>query len=150
MPVPMKKQKLKKSKYPGRYYGQPWTLEEMTAIAATCKNRGEFYTKHSTVYMRAYQKNVLDQVCSVLPASQKKNKFIANCVLPANILAPAFSCKTIKEFRENHPSQYNAGRRFGIDFVELFDHIDDANYIKNLFQELYSKNTEKLVENATN
>ena len=125
-----------------------WTLEEVKAIASLYDNRTDFYRKSPNAYNSAWKRpGWLDEVCSHMRPSHKKHKYVLSVLNPNVALAKIFDYKTHREFAENNTGAYQVLLRYGVDSVEIFDNLDDAEYLKNLIRKIGNKALEKFVEN---
>lgn len=109
------------------------TVEMLRDEVRQYKDRGELYRQNRSLYQSAYARGALD----VIPLGRKKHRFVASLPLTTKIIGLALSCETLKEFRLSHPSAYDAGLRYGIDFQEVFEKRDDATYLRGILIETY-------------
>jgi hypothetical protein len=121
-----------------------WSLEEAQAISKLYGTRGEFYAQNRKLYMMAYQKGWLNQICGHMKPSRKKNKFVTSQLNPNAALAKLFTARSHNEFVRKSGA-YSALTRYGVDTVELFDNRDDATYIKEVIIKLAEEHIERLV-----
>lgn len=136
----------------GRFNGRlrpkkkPWTIEEATLVASIYNTRVEFYKNSKKCYSSAYRKGWMDQICKHMKPSRKVNKFVYGVLNPSTALAKVFDYKTHLEFCKANEGAYNALRRFGVNTVELFEHLDDAEYLKNVIRKLSADAVDRLID----
>jgi hypothetical protein len=129
---------------------KPWTLEEARLIASLCDSRGELYTEYNSTYMTAYNRGWLDDICKGMKPSRKKNKFIFGVLSPNAALSKIFDYKSHSDFTRDNHRAYDLLRRFDVDTVELFDNLDNVEYLKNVIRKLGEINAEKFVNPVGN
>jgi hypothetical protein len=127
---------MRKSTLKNRYR----SLDQLKELTKQYDTRGELYYKNQSLYMCLYKRGVLDQACAHMKPSRKKNKFVYGILNITKVIAPAFQCSTLIEFREKYSTAYDTGRRFGVDYVELFENKDNSKYLRDLIIDLGQEN----------
>lgn len=112
--------------------------EELVALGVAHASRKALY-KNWSLYSSLYQRGLLQRVYSQLPPSRPghKNRFSVKVPLFARLVGEALGFNTLKEFMEARNSTYDAGRRHGIDYVEVFENRDNPEYLRGLIKRMY-------------
>ena len=122
-----------------------WTIEEARLVASLYTSRGEFFNKNKKLYSTAYSHNWLDDICTGMKPSRKKNKFVYGVLNPNKALARIFDYETLADFAKNQQGAIGVLRRFGVNAQELFENRDSAEYLKNVIRTLASDAVENFV-----
>ena len=84
-----------------------WTNRAIRLEAIKYNTRTNFQKGNPSAYTAAWKKGLLDEVCSHMSYVQKPDGYWTK----KRLLSIADSCKTLKEFRENHSAAYDATSR---------------------------------------
>lgn len=100
-------------------------------------NRKLYYALHNNGILREGTRHMKRRV----------NRFSFGVLDIKSILEPAVKCKSLSEFIKTYRSHYTILRRYGIDTKELFDNIDNKQYVLGVIKQLMEINKENLVNN---
>lgn len=131
----------------GRRVSQ-WTEEQLALEASRYKTRTEMQFKDQGLYQAIYHRGLMDKLCAHMPEPKNRRKHLIVVPNMFTLLVPALEAGSLQAFRENHRGAYDRGRTLGIDYQELFEKIDDADYLKGLIKELSFNAAEKAKEAA--
>ena len=128
-----------------------WTKRAIRLEAIKYNSRSEFHQKSSGAYGAATKKNILNEVCKHMSTNRKPNGYWTK----ERLLSTVDSCKTVKEFRENHSAAYDATLRseFKNEILDKLNRAKKANFFwnkKNILLEAkkYSSRSEFLRKSA--
>lgn len=125
---------------------KPWTIEEARLVASIYDTRGKFYNNNKKCYHSAYHKGWLNDICSHMKPSRKKNKFVFGVLNPNTALAKIFDYNCHYDFSRDNAGAYDALRRYGVDTLELFDNRDNAEYLKMVIKKLADDSLVRLTQ----
>lgn len=118
------------------HFHQTAPFEEAKIVASIYETRTDLFENNQKLYLAAYKKGWLDEICQHMPPSRKKNKFVVGMLNPNTALARIFDYSTYSDFSLNNSSACMALRRFGVDTFELFENRDSADYLKMIIKKL--------------
>ena len=96
---------------PEKHQDCVWTFEKLKNAASKFKKRGEFQKNNFLAYILAYNRGILDDVCSHMP---KPRSWINKIPKQKEILEIALSYPKISEFAKENMGAYYAAKRHGI------------------------------------
>lgn len=121
------------------------SVEDLVQAAKLYKTRGELYRKDKALYMSGYQRGLLPVMCAHMEPSRKKNKFVHSVPIYAKLIGEALNFDDLVSFRAVKDTTYDAGKRYGIDYVEVFERKDDPAFLRGLIKTMCQDKIQEIV-----